>query len=234
MTQCWSEGELRAYLDGELPARDVERVAGHVKDCEACARACMDLAERAARVAAWLEILPEPVPASKIPAIARGRAYIGRWVAAAGLAAALAVALVTAPWRPRPGLGPVQPKSARVPQAEATRPPDVTLPDAKARYRGRGSDRPVVTLPDGRGSENAVLLRPARPLPSGRGSEKLVAAPAPKPRVEYYVALDDEPIEAGVVVRVGLGGGQVPADVIFGPDGRARAIRLVNDNSGER
>jgi hypothetical protein len=60
-------------------------------------------------------------------------------------------------------------------------------------------------------------------------------APAePKPRVEDYVALDDEPIEAGVVVRVGFSGGQVPADVIFGPDGRARAIRLVSDTSGEK
>ena len=58
--------------------------------------------------------------------------------------------------------------------------------------------------------------------------------PQAQPSVEYYVALDDEPIEAGVVVRVGFGGGQVPADVIFGPDGRARAIRLVNDILGER
>jgi hypothetical protein len=36
-----------------------------------------------------------------------------------------------------------------------------------------------------------------------------------------------------LVVRVGLNGGEVPADVIVGPDGRARAIRLVNDFSGE-
>ena len=56
----------------------------------------------------------------------------------------------------------------------------------------------------------------------------------PKPQVDYYVKLDDEPIETGIVVRVGLEGGQVPADVILGPDGRARAIRLVNDFSGER
>jgi anti-sigma factor RsiW len=223
MTQCWSEGELRAYLDGELPVRDVERVAGHMKDCEACARVCADLAERAARVAALLEVLPEPAPASKIPAIRRGRARTGRWAAAAGLAAALAVALVMVPWRTRPGLGPVQPKVARVPQAEVMRPADIPLPD------GRGSDRLGVALPDRRASD-----QPGIPLPDGHGSEKGAAAPTPKPRVEDYVALDDEPIEAGVVVRVGLGGGQIPADVIFGSDGRARAIRLVNDNSGER
>jgi len=62
--------------------------------------------------------------------------------------------------------------------------------------------------------------------------------PKPQPRVEDYVALDDEPIESGVVVRVsleaGIDGGQVPADVILGPDGRARAIRLVTDFSGGR
>ena len=60
------------------------------------------------------------------------------------------------------------------------------------------------------------------------------APPKPKARVEYYVALDDEPIEAGMVVRIGFSGGQVPADVIFGPDGRARAIRLVSDTLGEQ
>jgi len=212
---------LRAYLDGELPARDVERVDGHVKDCEACARVCANLAERAARVAGLFEALPEPVPVSKTPAIKRGRAYIGRWVAAAGLVAALALALVTVSWRPRLGIGPVQPKSARIPQAEVIRPADIPLPDS------RGSDHPHGPLPNGRGSDH-----PHGPLPNGRGSEW--EAPAPKPRIEDYVALDDEPIEAGVVVRIGLGGGQVPADVIFGPDGRARAIRLVSDNSGER
>jgi hypothetical protein len=57
--------------------------------------------------------------------------------------------------------------------------------------------------------------------------------PKPKPKIQYYVALDDEPIETGLVVRVGLSGGQIPADVIIGPDGRARAIRLVSDVSGE-
>jgi anti-sigma factor RsiW len=45
-------------------------------------------------------------------------------------------------------------------------------------------------------------------------------------RVDYYLALDDQPIDTGVVVRVALeGAGQ--ADVIFDADGRARAIRPV-------
>ena len=49
MTQCWSEGELRACLDGELPVRDVARVAAHLKDCAPCGRVSAELAGRAAR-----------------------------------------------------------------------------------------------------------------------------------------------------------------------------------------
>jgi hypothetical protein len=48
--------------------------------------------------------------------------------------------------------------------------------------------------------------------------------------VQYFLALDDEPFEVGVVRRVALGPEEVPADVVFGPDGRARAIRLLNDS----
>jgi anti-sigma factor RsiW len=211
MTQCWSEGELRAYLDRELPARDVERVAGHLKECEACGRVYAELAGRAARVAALLEFLPEPQPSLKIPAIPPNTGHTGRWIAAAGLAAALALALVTVLWQSRPASRLVDLKGAQAPEAKA---------------------RP---LPDGRGSEKS---RSEGPLPSRDRQGAVVihrAAPAkPKPRVETYVALDDEPIEAGVVVRVGLSGGRIPADVIFGPDGRARAIRLVNDILGEQ
>jgi hypothetical protein len=43
---------------------------------------------------------------------------------------------------------------------------------------------------------------------------------------DYYLALDDEPIETGVVMRVALGPAEVPADVIFDQEGRARAIRF--------
>ena len=200
MSQCWSEGELRAYLDRELPARDVERVAGHLKDCQACGRVCAELAGRAASVAALLEVLPEPLPPSRIPSIAPKAAHTGRWLAAAGLAAALTVVLVMAPWRSQPGSRPAPP-----PQTAARIVPAPAPPVA--------SPQPLKVKP--------AIIRRATP-------------PRPKPRVEDYVALDDEPIEAGVVVRVGLNGGQVPADVIFGPDGRARAIRLVNDISGER
>src|SRR2546425_5117246 len=90
ITQCWSEGALRAYLDRELPAQDMELAAAHLAQCAECAGLSMDLAARARRVAVWLEALPEPdvlVPvAMPRPTVARRR-----WI---GLAAALAAGLV--------------------------------------------------------------------------------------------------------------------------------------------
>jgi hypothetical protein len=50
----------------------------------------------------------------------------------------------------------------------------------------------------------------------------------PTPPRNDFVALDDTPFDTGVVVRMALGPAEVPADVLFGPDGRAHAIRLVN------
>jgi len=83
----------------------------------------------------------------------------------------------------------------------------------------------VVPLPENAG------LRPVDRIKSGPQAESLphkrrVRRPAP-PRNEF-VALDDEPFDTGVVLRMALGPAEVPADVLFGPDGRAHAIRFVN------
>ena len=77
-----------------------------------------------------------------------------------------------------------------------------------------------------------VSSAPPRPA----NAESLVQATAPRHSkhqparlrvvADYYLALDDEPIETGVVMRVALGPTEVPADVIFDQAGRARAIRL--------
>jgi hypothetical protein len=47
------------------------------------------------------------------------------------------------------------------------------------------------------------------------------------PQEAPFVALDDEPIETGVVMRVGTESGGIQADVLVGPDGRAHAIRIL-------
>jgi hypothetical protein len=44
----------------------------------------------------------------------------------------------------------------------------------------------------------------------------------------YFVALDNEPIESGIIMRVDVMPGNVQADIVLGPDGRARAFRVVN------
>jgi hypothetical protein len=51
-----------------------------------------------------------------------------------------------------------------------------------------------------------------------------------KPTTEYFLALDNEPFEVGVVRRVALGPDEIPADVVFSPDGRARAIRMLDES----
>jgi hypothetical protein len=81
---------------------------------------------------------------------------------------------------------------------------------------------------------------PAAPLVATAAADVApvqVAAPAPRrarrvrqavPEPAYFVALDDEPFESGVIMRVDVKPGNVQADIVFGPDGRAHAFRLVN------
>src|ERR1019366_8794462 len=151
MTQCWPEGALRAYLDGELPSEDMQRVAAHLGDCTVCDGLCRELAARAAHVSALMELLPE-------------------WGAA-------------------------MPRAAILARAPHRRGALVGLPPAPA--------------------EHPAQRRPRRVRPT-----------APEPA--YFVALDDEPFESGVIMRVGVKPGNVQADIVFGPDGRAHAFRLVN------
>jgi Putative zinc-finger len=68
-----------------------------------------------------------------------------------------------------------------------------------------------------------AVVRPERP-------RRLPVRP-PVERTENFVALDNEPFEAGWVVRMALGPDQIQADVVFSADGRARAYRLVSNSS---
>ena len=195
MTLCWSEGELRAYLDGELPSRDMGRVAGHLRECAACRTSCEELSARSQRLEFLLAALPEPEGVIAIPAPPLRQPAGWVWGAATAAAACLAIAVTLAPkyTAARMAARPVPP----APAAAARQPP------------------------------------PVQPAIVRREVPKRAPAPKRKPRIDYYVALDDEPIETGLVLRVGLNDGQIPADVIVGPDGRARAIRLVSDVSGD-
>jgi anti-sigma factor RsiW len=157
MKQCWTEGELRAYLDRELPAPDRDLVAAHLAECGDCDLLYRIVSARAERVAAALRGLGDIGPA-RPKTVVRPATLWPRRAAAVALAAGLALFLV-----------------------------------------------------------NPKLKPPAPPA--------LALDKAP------FVALDNEPIDAGLVVRVSLGPNNVQADVIITADGRARAYRLVNNQS---
>ena len=195
MTQCWSEGALRAYIDRELPTEDMQRVAAHLGDCTVCDGLCTELAARAAHVSALMELLPEwsgAMPRAAIPAIRR--AQRPNWIGiAVALAACLALAAYLLPNRHPQEVALVLPEPASAPPPVATT--VAAIPPAPA--------------------EPPILRRPRR-----------VRQAAPEPA--YFVALDDEPFESGVIMRVDVKPGNVQADIVFGPDGRAHAFRLVN------
>jgi hypothetical protein len=72
----------------------------------------------------------------------------------------------------------------------------------------------------------ATDLIPALAAPPVPRRARRVRRSAPEPA--YFVALDDEPFESGVIMRVDVKPGNVQADIDFGPDGRAHAFRLVS------
>ena len=202
MKNCWSEGELRAYIDRELPADAIEQVAAHLEECSRCGDLWADLAGRAGRVSAMMQELSAPSPVVVPMRMPKRTVRVWRWagVAAAALAAGIAIGIAMMP--------------------RLTPPVAVANPPAPA-------PATVVEAP------LAPVLPPAAPPRAVTAS----ARPRPRPAVpalqsnRTFLALDDEPIESGVVWRVELGPRQVPAEVIVDPDGRPRAIRLVNSKS---
>jgi Putative zinc-finger len=79
-----------------------------------------------------------------------------------------------------------------------------------------------------RPAEAAPVVHEAavRPKPAPRRTAR-----RPADRTETFIALDSEPFEAGWVVRMALGPDQIPADVVFSADGRARGYRVVGSSS---
>ena len=200
MTKCWSEGELRAYLDRELPTGDMQQVAAHLGECTACDGLCTELSGRAAHVSALMELLPEwegagtsrPARPAVVPA---GKPQQQAWV---GLAVALAAGLAVAAY--------LMPKPA--PQVAAIRPAPVT---------------PAIAPQEA--TAELALVPEAADVPAPRRVRRARKA---SPDGEYFIALDNEPFESGVIMRMDVKPGNVQADVVFGPDGRAHAFRLVN------
>jgi hypothetical protein len=218
MTQCWPEGALRAYLDGELPAVDVELVAAHLGECPVCAGLCTELAARAAHVSALLDLLPEPVPewsgamARSVRPTAGARATHSR-ARSIGIAAALAAGLAVAAYL-LPNRHPTDAvaHSARAPKPMLVSPPAPAPALAQVAAAGAGT-----------------AIGPAlTPVPPPRRPHRARRPPSTAPEPAYFLALDDEPFDSGIIMRVAVKPGNLQADVVFGPDGRARAFRVIN------
>ncbi len=213
MKECWSEGELRAYLDRELTPEDMDRVAGHLEVCSECGDLWAELAGRAARVSALMDALPVPdrtVSIARVPRQAKSTKWF--WAgAAAALAAGLALGFVAMPKRP-PQVTVVTP----APTVRAT-------PDAIDPRTPLGSPAVSPRMGVMNAAARPGRVRPLQPVK--RNTPLEVGSDGD------FVSLDDEPIGTGVVLRVELGPKGIPADVIFGSDGRPHAIRLVNNKS---
>ena len=208
MKDCWHDGDLRAYLDGELSPPDRERVAAHLAVCHECEARYDEVAGRAGLVTGLLDSLSEMEPA---PLALRPRPVRSRWRqwtgAAAGMAAGIALAALLIPRDSAP------PATRRPVDAAVVEPRPATAPEVEV---------PLVS------PAAAGLVAPMSSRREIAGPARVARAPRTRqlPR-DVFLALDDEPIETGVVVRMTLGEEQIPADVVFGKDGRARAVRLI-------
>ncbi len=218
MRQCCPDGTLRAFLDRELPAEDLARVSAHIEECARCGARSRELSARAERVMELVGGLAEPgpsVPMARPPVTAMGmpRRSSGRWALGAAVAAALA-----AGWA---ALALLAPKPVQAPaETHISAPPAVAPAQvAPSQVAAFPTPRPLPVRAPSR-----VAPRPlARAFPSA----------APRATLAGFMALDDDPIDAGVVMRVALADGRMQADVIYSPDGRPRAIRLVNETPGK-
>jgi len=146
-----------------------------------------------------------------------------------GALAAAAPGMAPSAARSRPW---VQPLSAAVALAAAAAlaffliPKRAAPPQPVAAPRLERTRRPIVAESPSPRPAHISTAAPARVV-------RPKAPPQAKPaQTEYFLALDDEPIDVGVVMRVALDGASaVQADVIFDAEGRPRAIRPVSQSS---
>ncbi len=214
MSTCWTEGDLRASLDGELEAASAALLTAHLAECASCEALRRQLAGCASRVAGLMAVLEESAPLAAIipmPPIIPMPRRSWRGVAAIGaMAAGLAIAALTVALRPA---------SNNAKHATATYPnPVASLPTPDVPAQHVSLTHPRHTRPEPRAAVFTPTAAPAAAQPADTGNG-------------YFLALDDEPIETGIVMRVASPSGDFQADVIVGPDGRAHAIRIVTDGN---
>ena len=204
---CQNEGRLRAFLDGELAPEEMAGLTAHLRECPDCERQRRELAGRAAFVSVLMNDLKVEAPRVVEMHAPRPRVHWRRWTGiAAVVAAGFVLGILSLPKKPEP--------VAVVPSKRAVTVPPVEEPVREEPIRVASVPTPV-----------RVTRSPAKRDP--------ISVKTPKLSLDGFITLDDEPFEAGMLVRVTLGAEQIPADVVFSADGRARAYRLVNDKANE-
>jgi hypothetical protein len=237
---CLTDGVIQAYVDDELSAADAADVAAHVGHCMHCQTRAAMVMERAGRVGDLLAATAgeAPVPASK--ALARFYARVERGSGPSMFAAALrstlsagavAATVLAVAAALRPGAATKSPvvtsratavsssSSAGLARAAAVRvasrpaeagPPTAATDDqplrrAVAGYLWRAEGDYLSLTEDNTMPEVGMVLRTVMPLPTQRWSQPDGSDAGP---------------EAGIEV-----------DVLVGQDGRALAIRLVDQTT---
>jgi hypothetical protein len=140
------------------------------------------------------------------------------------------------PWRAVAAIGAIAAALAIFALTRLPRPTSKDIQDAVAAHPNPAAPLTTPVVPVQTVSHTHPRHRPVRGPEQQAAVLTSVAAPAAVPTAaqptdtdhSYFLALDDEPIETGIVMRVASPSGDFQADVIVGPDGRAHAIRIVN------
>jgi anti-sigma factor RsiW len=145
MKQCWLDGDLRAFADGELPSESLQQIAEHLEICPACRERYRELSECAARVYGLMAL------SEGTPAVRPRRWRVAAVLSSAALAAALAMAFVLLP-----NHAPIRPAPVA--------PPAVLLLPAQSAATGV---RPALMHSTGMhsGGKHSILRRPAQRYP---------------------------------------------------------------------
>ncbi len=196
----YPDGDLRAWLDRELEPEQQAAVGAHLEACPECRALRERLSARASFVMGALDELPA-VRVAREPAPS-GWSWVPAWRWAVP-PVAIAACLAVLMW--------MSPKH-----------PAELSPVVPVHQNAKSEVHPVPAA--------SLEAQPAVPHPMANRPAALHKKPAQQPETEHFVALDNEPIESGVVVRVSSQSGGFEADVIVGPDGRARAIRVLSES----
>jgi anti-sigma factor RsiW len=197
--KCPDDGTLQEYLDSELSEARMRCASAHLEACPNCRDRLGRLEASMGHVHAWLDALePEDLPAlSEAAPRIAARAGGARWRWAA-VALAGALAATVAMFLANAPVPPTAHKEAAVQK------PQAPLIDVRA-------------------------VDPVRHR-AGRVAKR-VRRPKPLAGLDDFVAFDDaDPMQMGMVVRVMLpvsDESEIPADLVIGEDGRARAIRFI-------